>query len=68
MKPHRINHIGNSMNMSSILPAALVATLFLGTPLLAVDLPQELPLWEKGSLASQPRLRSKTRPRSSMAW
>jgi acetyl esterase/lipase len=32
-----------------VLPAVFVFTLFLGTTLLAVDLPPELPLWEKGS-------------------
>jgi hypothetical protein len=37
------------MNMSSILFTVFVVTLSLGTPLQAVDLPPELPLWEKGS-------------------
>ena len=35
------------MNKSSILRAVLAVMLFLGTPLQAVDLPPELPLWEK---------------------
>ena len=35
------------MNMSSILLAVFVVTLSLGAPLQAVDLPPELPLWEK---------------------
>jgi len=44
---HRINHINGSMNMSQILLAVFIATVSLGTPLQAVDLPPELPLWEK---------------------
>lgn len=50
MKPHRINHINGGMNMSQILLAVFVATVSLGTPLQAVDLPPELPLWEKPPL------------------
>jgi len=38
-----------SFKTSSILLAGLVVTLAFGTPLQAVDLPPELPLWEKGS-------------------
>ena len=49
MTPHRINHNNASMNVSSILLTGFVVTLALGTPLQAVDLPPELPLWEKGS-------------------
>jgi len=47
MTLHRINHINDSMNMSQILLALFIATVSLGTPLQAVDLPPELPLWEK---------------------
>ena len=49
MTPHRINHIGGSMNMPQILLAVFIVELSLGTPLQAVDLPPELPLWEKSS-------------------
>jgi hypothetical protein len=35
------------MNVSSILLTKFVVSLALGTPLQAVDLPPELPLWEK---------------------
>jgi len=37
------------MNMSSTLLAAFVVTVSLATPLRSVELPPELPLWEKGS-------------------
>jgi hypothetical protein len=42
-----MNHNNASMNMSSMLLAVFVVTLSLGTRLQAVDLPPELPLWEK---------------------
>jgi hypothetical protein len=35
--------------MLSKVLAAFAVTLFAGTPLLALELPPELPLWEKGS-------------------
>ena len=44
---HRINHNRNSMNILQILLAVFITTLSLGTSLWAVDLPPELPLWEK---------------------
>jgi acetyl esterase/lipase len=47
MTRHRINHINSSMNFMQILLAVLIAVVSLGTPLQAVDLPQELPLWDK---------------------
>jgi acetyl esterase/lipase len=49
MTLHRINHINGTMNMSQILLAVFTAMLSLGTPLLAEELPPELPLWEEGS-------------------
>ena len=49
MTPRRINHKNPAMNMSPILLAVIIVTLSLGTRLQAVDLPPELPLWEKGS-------------------
>ena len=47
----RITHKNPRMNMSSILLAALTATLSLGTPLSASELPPELPLWDDRSPA-----------------
>jgi acetyl esterase/lipase len=47
MRPHRMNHNNASMNMSSMLLAVFIVTLSLGTPSQAVELPPELPLWEK---------------------
>jgi len=50
MTPHRINHNNAGMNTPLILLAVFVVTLSLGTPLQAVDLPPEFPLWEKPPL------------------
>jgi len=47
MTLQRINHINDRMNMSQILLAVFITAVFLGTSLQAVDLPPELPLWEK---------------------
>ena len=47
MTLHRINHINDRMNILQTLLVMFIAQLFLGTPLQAVDLPPELPLWEK---------------------
>lgn len=47
MKLHRINHVNGGMNMSRILLAMFIAKLSLAASLLAVELPPELPLWEK---------------------
>ena len=49
MKTHRMRYIASTINTSPILLAALTAVLSLGTPLSAVELPPELPLWENGS-------------------
>ncbi len=49
MTTHRANHVGSRMNMSSTFLAAFVVTFSLGPPLQAVELPPELPLWEKPS-------------------
>ncbi|MHC4084423.1 MAG: alpha/beta hydrolase [Planctomycetota bacterium] len=50
MTLHRINHNNASMNMSQLLLAVFVVMLSLGKALQAVDLPKELPLWEKPPL------------------
>jgi len=47
MTLNRINRINGSMNMSQGPLVVFIAMLFLGTSLWAVDLPPELPLWEK---------------------
>jgi len=47
MTVNQINHKNAGMNTSLILLAVFVVTLFLVTALQAVDLPPELPLWEK---------------------
>lgn len=49
MAPAGVNHNNASMTVSSILLAVFVVTSSLDTPLLAVELPRELSLWEKGS-------------------
>ncbi len=41
--------LNKSMNIVNILFAVFISTVSLGTSLQAVDLPEELPLWEKGS-------------------
>jgi acetyl esterase/lipase len=48
MTLHRIN-LNDGMNMARILLAVFIATVSLCSSLQAVDLPSELPLWEKGS-------------------
>jgi len=45
-----INRINGNMNMSQILLVVFIAQLSLGTSLQAVDVPPELPLWEKPPL------------------
>ncbi len=47
MTRHRINHINGSMNMAQVLLAVFTVMLSLGTRLQAVNLPPELPLWDK---------------------
>ncbi|MBW1944614.1 MAG: alpha/beta hydrolase, partial [Deltaproteobacteria bacterium] len=47
MAQHRIHHINGNINMTSIILMVIIAQLSLGTSLQAVDLPPELPLWEK---------------------
>jgi len=47
MTLHRINHINDRMNISQTLLVMFIALLSLGPTLQAVDLPPELPLWEK---------------------
>ena len=47
MTQHRINHINGGLAMTLILLTVFVAKLSLGTSLQPVDLPPELPLWEK---------------------
>ena len=47
---HRINRINWSLNLSQIFPVMLIALMSLGPNLQAVDLPPELPLWEKPPL------------------
>jgi len=47
MIQHRVNHINGNMNMSRILLTVFVVTVSLAASLQAVDLPPELPLWEK---------------------
>ncbi|MHC4204255.1 MAG: alpha/beta hydrolase [Planctomycetota bacterium] len=40
-------YLNNNMNMAQVLFMGFIATVFLYTSLQAVDLPQELPLWDK---------------------
>lgn len=47
---HRINHNRDSMNILRIFLVVFIATASLGTPLQAVNLPPELPLWDKPPL------------------
>jgi len=47
MTPQLINYDNTGKNMSSIVLAAFALTLIVGTELRAVELPPELPLWEK---------------------
>jgi hypothetical protein len=49
MAPYRSIHNNADINMSSIFLAAMPTMLSLGTPLSAVELPPESPLWENGS-------------------
>lgn len=49
MTTNRINRRNADTNISSIPLAAFFVTLLLETPLQAVDLPPEFPLWEKSS-------------------
>jgi len=62
MKTHRIRHIGGTINISQILLTALTTTLSIGTSLLAVELPSELPLWEKDHNVTSLVLKYRTRP------
>ena len=47
MTLHRITHINGNMKMTQIFLAVFSVTVSLGTSLQAVELPPELPLWEK---------------------
>jgi len=47
MAQHRIYHINDRINITPILLVVFIAQLSLGTSSLAVDLPPELPLWDK---------------------
>jgi acetyl esterase/lipase len=47
MTLHRINHMNGAINASQMLLAVFTVTLSLGPPVQAVDLPPELPLWQK---------------------
>ena len=47
MAPQQSNYDNTGRNMSSIVLAAFALTLIVGTALRAVELPPELPLWEK---------------------
>ena len=47
MTRHRINHFNGNINFSQGPLAVFIAMLSLGATLQAVDLPPELPLWEK---------------------
>jgi len=67
MKRHRIGHIANTINISPILLAAMTTMLSLGTPLSAVELPPELPLWENGSPEHSMRLEVEEQVRSHKA-
>jgi len=49
MTRHRINRLNRGMNAPRMLFGVFVVTLSFGARLQAVDLPPELPLWEKGS-------------------
>jgi len=64
MKIHRIRYIASTINTSPILLAALTALLSLGTPLSAVELPPEWPLWENGSPEHPIRLELEEQVRS----
>ena len=66
-KTYRIRHIGTMINISPILLAALTATLSLGTSVSAVELPPEVPLWEKGSPEHPIRLEVEEQVRSHQA-
>jgi len=49
MTEHQVKSICDGMNMSLTFSTGFVVALLLGTPLQAVELPPELPLWEKPS-------------------
>ena len=67
MKTHRIRHIASTINISPILLVAMTTMLSLGTPLSAVELPPELPLWENGSPEHPMRLEVEEQVRSHKA-
>ena len=67
MKTHRIRHIGSTINLSPLLLAALTTTLSIGTPLSAVELPPELPVWGNGSPEHPIRLEVEEQVRSHKA-
>ena len=65
--PHRTNRSHAGMSMPSTVLALFVAGLSLGTTSRAVELPPELPLWEKPRLADRIRADAKEGVRSARA-
>ena len=64
MAQHRISHTMAGMTMWAFLLTGLAVTLSVGTPLLAAEMPPEMPLWEGGPPAHAFELDAKEQVRS----